>query len=102
MAVLLVGLGRWGEQHLRVLRKLGEEVWVADVSQARRAWAEGQGVPPGRVVSDFREALSRVSAVDVVTPAGSHREIAAASLAARRHCFAFSHEHKGESRFASM
>jgi predicted dehydrogenase len=87
MAVLLVGLGRWGEQHLRVLRDLDEEVWVADVSPARRAWAVGQGIPPGRVASDYREGLSRVSAVDVVTPVGSHREIAAASLAAGRHCF---------------
>ena len=81
------GFGRWGEQHLRVLRELGAEVWVADVSPARRAWAEGQGVPPSQVVSDYREGLPHVAAVDVVTPAGSHPEIAAASLAARRHCF---------------
>jgi hypothetical protein len=30
--VLLIGLGRWGEKHLRVLRALGADVWVADVS----------------------------------------------------------------------
>ena len=32
MNVLLVGLGRWGEKHLRVLTQLGLTVWVADVS----------------------------------------------------------------------
>lgn len=87
MAVLLVGLGRWGEQHLRVLRELGEEVWVADVSPGRRARAEQLGIVRERVVADYREALPGSAAVDVVTPADSHPEIALASLAAGRHCF---------------
>ena len=87
MAILLIGLGRWGEKHLRVLRALGEDVLVADVSPARRAWAAAQGVRPGRVVSDYRESLAAVDAVAVVTPADTHREIVGASLAAGRHCF---------------
>src|SRR5262245_49427242 len=87
MAVLLVGLGRWGEQHLRVLRDLGQEIWVADISPARRAWAKDRGVPSARVVSDYREVLPVVDALDVVTPADSHQEIALAGLAAGRHCF---------------
>lgn len=87
MAILLIGLGRWGEKHLRVLRELGEDVWVADGSPARRAWAERQGVPPGRVASDYHEVLTAVDAVAVVTPADSHREIVGACLAAGRHCF---------------
>jgi predicted dehydrogenase len=85
--VLLVGLGRWGEKHLRVLTQLGATVWVADVAAARRDWALGQGVAPTRAVADFREALPHVAAVDVVTPADSHREVAEACLAAGRHCF---------------
>ncbi len=60
---------------------------MADGSPARRAWAERQGVPPGRVASDYREVLAAVDAVDVVTPADSHREIVGACLAAGRHCF---------------
>jgi predicted dehydrogenase len=87
VAVLLVGLGRWGEQHLRVLRELGQDVWVADGSAARRAWAGRQGVPHDRAVSDYRAALSEVDAVDVVTPADSHRAIVGTCLAAGRHCF---------------
>ena len=59
MNVLLVGLGRWGEQHLRVLSQLGATVWVAEVSAARRQWAVGQGIDPARVSDDFRTALPR-------------------------------------------
>jgi predicted dehydrogenase len=85
--VLLVGLGRWGEKHLRVLTQLGATVWVADVGAARRDWAVGQGVARARAVADFREALPHVAAVDVVTPADSHRDVAEACLTAGRHCF---------------
>jgi predicted dehydrogenase len=85
--VLLVGLGRWGENHLRVLTQLGASVWVADVSAVRRQWAIGQGVATARAVADFHEALPHVDAVDIVTPADSHRTVAEASLAAGRHCF---------------
>jgi UDP-N-acetylglucosamine 3-dehydrogenase len=87
MNVLLVGLGRWGEKHLRVLTQLGATVWVADVSPARRAWAVGRGVDAARAVADFHEALPHVDAVDVVTPADSHRAVAEACLDAGRHCF---------------
>jgi UDP-N-acetylglucosamine 3-dehydrogenase len=87
MHVLLVGLGRWGEKHLRVLGELGTTVWTADVSAARRRWAIEQGVPEHRTVSDYRDALPHVDAVDVVTPADSHVAIASESLDAGRHCF---------------
>jgi UDP-N-acetylglucosamine 3-dehydrogenase len=85
--VLLVGLGRWGEKHLRVLRELGATLWVADLSAARLAWAVRQGVAPDRAMIDFRAALPHVDAVDVVTAADGHYEIARQCLAAGRHCF---------------
>jgi UDP-2-acetamido-3-amino-2,3-dideoxy-glucuronate N-acetyltransferase len=85
--VLLAGLGRWGEHHLRVLTALGATVWVADVSASRRRWAAEHGVDPARTVADYREALPHVGAVDVVTPADHHVDIACAALAAGRHCF---------------
>ncbi len=86
MNVLLVGLGRWGEKHLRVLRELGAGVWVADLSPQRRTWATGQGIAADRAVGDYRTALAAVDAVDIVTPADSHLEIASAALVAGRHC----------------
>jgi predicted dehydrogenase len=85
--VLLIGLGRWGEKHLRAWRELGATVWVADASRERVAWAQRQGIDPSRAVADYREALPQVDAVDIVTPADSHRAIAGACLAAGRHCF---------------
>src|SRR5215468_9734451 len=87
MNVLLVGLGRWGENHLRVLGELGVTLWVADVSPARLAWAIRRGVAPGRAVADYRAALAAVDAVDIVTSADSHWDLARACLAAGRHCF---------------
>ena len=87
MKILLVGLGRWGAQHLRVLRELGATVWVADISRERRTWVGRQGIDAARVIADYREALPHVDAVDIVTPADSHRAIAGECLAAGRHCF---------------
>jgi predicted dehydrogenase len=85
--VLLVGLGRWGEKHLRVLGELGVELWVADVSAERRAFAVRAGVAPARAVADFRQALPHVDAVDIVTPADNHLALAAECLRAGRDCF---------------
>jgi predicted dehydrogenase len=85
--VLLVGLGRWGEKHLRILRELGVDLWVADVSDARREWAVGQGVAAARALADYRQALSHVDAVDIVTAADSHLAVASECLEAGRACF---------------
>jgi len=85
--ILLVGLGRWGANHLRVLRDLGATVWVADVAAERRQWAVAHGVEPTHAVDDYRAALPNVDAVDVVTPADSHLAIAETCLRAGRHCF---------------
>src|SRR3989442_2602328 len=87
MNILLVGLGRWGEKHLRVLGDLGVGLWVADVSTARLAWAVREGVERGRAVADYRAALAHVEAVDIVTSADTHYGIAREGLAAGRHCF---------------
>lgn len=87
MRVLLVGLGRWGENHLRLLRELGVTVWVADVARERLDLAIARGVEPAHAVTDWRQALPHVDALDIVTPAASHLAIATAGLAAGRPCF---------------
>jgi UDP-N-acetylglucosamine 3-dehydrogenase len=87
MRILLVGLGRWGEKHLRVLRDLGAEVWVAERTLERQRWARAQGVAADRIVVDYREALGCAEAVDVVTPADCHAAIAVDALSTGRHCF---------------
>ena len=87
MDALLIGLGRWGANHVRVLRQIGVTVWAADVSAERRQWVVAQGVDPAHAVEDYRSVLDRVDAVDLVTPADSHLEIADACLRAGKHCF---------------
>ena len=87
MKVLLIGLGRWGEKHLRVLGELGVDVWVADISEERRAFAVKAGVAVERAVADFRTALPHVEAVDLVTPADTHLTLARECLGAGKDCF---------------
>ena len=87
MKVLLIGLGRWGEKHLRVLGELGCEIWVADLSEERRAFAVKAGVQASHAVADFRLALPHVDAVDLVTPADSHLPVATECLRAGKDCF---------------
>jgi predicted dehydrogenase len=87
MTVLLIGLGRWGEKHLRVLGELGVDLWVADISEERRAFAVKAGVAAERAVADFRAALPYVDAVDLVTPADTHLALARECLGAGKHCF---------------
>ncbi len=87
MKVLLIGLGRWGEKHLRVLMELGVDLWVADISEERRAFAVRAGVAPTRALGDFRAALPDVDAVDLVTPADTHRQLAGECLRAGKACF---------------
>lgn len=87
MKVLLIGLGRWGEKHLRVLGELGVERWVADLSAERLAFAVKAGVAADHAVEDFRRALPHVDAVDIVTPADNHLALAAECLRAGRDCF---------------
>ncbi len=87
MRVLLVGLGRWGEKHLRVLTELGVDLWVADLSEERRHFAVRAGVAPERALADFHAGLPHVDAVDLVTPADSHLALASACLEAGKGCF---------------
>jgi len=87
MKILLIGLGRWGEKHLRVLGELGVELWVSDVSEERRGFAVKAGVAAERAVADFRVALPHVDAVDLVTPADTHLALASECLTSGRDCF---------------
>ncbi len=88
MRILLVGLGRWGEKHLRVLRDLGVELWVADLAGARLERATKTfGLDPRRAAQDFRAVLDPVDAVDLVTPADTHLALATACLEAGKDCF---------------
>jgi predicted dehydrogenase len=79
MRVLQVGLGRFGQSHLRSWRKLAVDLRVCDRDPSRlAALAE-----PGS--TDWRALLDDVECVDVATSASSHEEIARAALERGKH-----------------
>jgi len=79
--VLLIGLGRWGQNHLRAWRRLGVELRLCDRRPER---IEGLPEP---AATDPDAFLGEVDAVDVVTPADSHAGLVARALGAGKHVF---------------
>jgi UDP-2-acetamido-3-amino-2,3-dideoxy-glucuronate N-acetyltransferase len=77
--VLQIGLGRWGQNHLKTWRQLGVELRLCDESPAR---LDAAGEP---ATTDYRDFLGEVDAVDVVTPAPSHAALVYAALEAGKH-----------------
>jgi predicted dehydrogenase len=78
--VLLIGLGRWGQVHLKTWRQLGAELLLCDARDDLLAAAQAAG--PCKVAKDYRALLGEADVVDIVTPAPSHFPIAAACLEA--------------------
>ncbi|HME73224.1 MAG TPA: Gfo/Idh/MocA family oxidoreductase [Myxococcota bacterium] len=79
MRVLQVGLGRFGQSHLRSWRKLAVDLRVCDRDPARLAALEEP------CSADWRAFLDDAECVDVVTSATSHEEIARAALERGKH-----------------
>ncbi len=72
MKIMLIGLGRWGYNHLRLLLSLPIDLYVADTDPKRLADAVKAGILPERAASDYRQFRDSVDAAVVVTPAQSH------------------------------
>ncbi len=70
--ILLIGVGRWGANHLRVLSSLPVELYVAELNPAAREAALKAGVPAERFACDYRQFAPAVDAAVVVTPAQTH------------------------------
>jgi predicted dehydrogenase len=79
LRILQVGLGRWGQNHLRSWRQLGIELRLCD---EHPSLLEGEPEPAS---TDFRDFLAEVDAVDVVTPAPCHAALVHAALEAGKH-----------------
>jgi predicted dehydrogenase len=79
LRILQVGLGRWGQNHLKTWRQLGVELRLCDESPKL---LEGLGEPAS---TDYRDFLAAVEAVDVVTPAPAHAPLVHAALEAGKH-----------------
>jgi len=72
MKIMQIGVGRWGSNHIRVLRNLQVDLYIAETAEAGRKKCLELGVSEDHITEDYREFLDRVDAVDVVTPAPGH------------------------------
>lgn len=74
--VLLLGIGRWGSNYLRVLSSLPVELFVNDIhKEPLSAAALTLGIPATHLSTNPLEFVSRVDAAVVVTPTQSHFDL---------------------------
>jgi len=92
LSLALIGLGKWGEQHLINLKELEKKglcklSYVADVNKTRLDEICSKYKLEG--TTDFHSFLDdkELKAVDVVTPAGTHYEICKDCLEAGKDVF---------------
>ena len=67
--ILLIGVGRWGVNHLRILNSMPIELFVADHHEQR---LRSTGVPKTHQSTDPRSLFTKIDAAVVVTPAPAH------------------------------
>ena len=70
--VLLLGLGRWGANHLRNLNNLPIELYVAEVGEKQLEPARKLGISAERLTTNYKDFIGKVDGVVVVTPAQTH------------------------------
>jgi predicted dehydrogenase len=87
MKILQIGCGRWGTNHMRVLRNLGVELFVADLSESERQRCLDEGLAADHVSADFNQFIEQVDAVDIVTPAQTHMPLALTAMAHKKDIF---------------
>ncbi len=72
LKILLLGLGRWGVNHLRNLNAMPVELYVAEVDSKRLEPARKLGLPEDRLTTNHQEFAAKADGIVVVTPAPSH------------------------------
>ena len=87
MKVLLVGIGRWGANHLRVLHSLPIELFVAELDAKRLESAKALGIDGKHLSANYRDFAGQVDAAVVVTPAQTHFELCRQFLDAGKDVF---------------
>jgi UDP-N-acetylglucosamine 3-dehydrogenase len=87
MKVLLLGAGRWGANHLRVLRSLPVELFVSELDPVRLRNAEKLGVEASRLSANFKDFSRKIDAAVVVTPAPTHFALCRELLSAGKDVF---------------
>jgi UDP-N-acetylglucosamine 3-dehydrogenase len=85
--VLLIGLGRWGANHLRNLNSMPVELYVAETDSKRLDPARKLGLPEARLTTDYKSLLGTIDCAVVVTPAPAHFTICKTLLEAGKDVF---------------
>lgn len=85
--VLLLGIGRWGSNHLRVARQLPIELFIADPGDNAPGAARKAGVPADHFSPDPIAFRPLVDAVVVATPAQSHFDLCRQFIEASKDVF---------------
>lgn len=85
--VCLLGVGRWGRNHLRVLRELPVDLYCVDTDPARLEELAASGLDPERLGTDPYRFLGSVDCAVIATPAHSHFELASRYLEGGRDVF---------------
>jgi predicted dehydrogenase len=75
MKLLLIGLGRWGKNHLKALGTLASELYAVDSDPGQLKACESFSIPKDHLSTDYHDFLDRVDGVDIVTPADNHLAI---------------------------
>jgi UDP-2-acetamido-3-amino-2,3-dideoxy-glucuronate N-acetyltransferase len=70
--ILLLGLGRWGVNHLRNLNSMSVELYVAEVGAKQLEPARKLGLPDARLTTNYKDFAAKVDGVVIVTPAQTH------------------------------
>jgi len=70
--VLLLGLGRWGVNHLRNLSSMPVELYVAEIGEKQLEPARKLGLPAERLTTDYKNFGAKVDCAVIVTPAQNH------------------------------
>lgn len=83
----MLGLGRWGVNHLRNLHSLPVELFVAEVNDQNLEPARRLNLPPGRLTTDYRKFLHDVDGVVIATPAPTHFSLCREFLEAGKDVF---------------
>jgi len=84
---MLLGLGRWGVNHLRNLDAMPVELYVAETDAKRLEPARKLGLPESRLTTNYKSFVSQVDGVVVVTPAQTHFPICRELLEAGKDLF---------------
>jgi len=87
MKILLLGIGRWGANHLRVLKSLPVELFVAELDKKRLESARALGVDDQHLSTNYRDFVERIDGAVVVTPAPSHFDLCRELLEAGKDVF---------------